>query len=103
VELLGRPIPAKTTEHGIRAVINDRPVEPVSVERYLKQKFGPMLQTVKEALNALARSLGPEDLAAKAFSLYARFRPEIPSGVRGWGAKGELDVDLIRSLAKTTR
>jgi hypothetical protein len=28
-------------------------------------------------------------------------RPAIPSGVKGWGAKGELDLGLIERLAKT--
>jgi hypothetical protein len=35
------------------------------------------------------------DGGIRAFSLYERFRPVIPEGVRGWGAKGELDLDLI--------
>jgi hypothetical protein len=103
VELLGRPIPAKTTEHGIRAVVKDRPIEPDGVEWYLEEKFGPMFQAVKEAMKALALAFDPKELAVKAFSLYEHFRPAIPSGVRGWGAKGELDVDLIRSLAKRAR
>ncbi len=99
VELLGRPVPAKTTEHGLRAVVKDRPIEPDGVDRYLEEKFGPMLHAVKEAMIALALAFDPKELAVKAFSLYERFRPAIPSGVRGWGAKGELDVNLIRSLA----
>jgi hypothetical protein len=32
--------------------------------------------------------------------LYEKFRPEIPEGKKGWGARGELDLDYIRSLAK---
>ena len=32
--------------------------------------------------------------------MYERFRPAIPEGVKGWGAKGELDLGLIRWLAK---
>ena len=43
----------------------------------------------------------PEDLAAVSRDLYDKFRPEIPRGRRGWGAKGELDLDYIRSLAET--
>jgi hypothetical protein len=31
--------------------------------------------------------------------VYEKFRPSIPEGVTGWGAKGELDLDYIRSLA----
>ena len=46
------------------------------------------------------RPIDPEDLEAKGFSLYERFRPRIPSGVRGWGVKGNLDLNLIRDLAK---
>lgn len=46
------------------------------------------------------RALPPGELNDKAFGLYERFRPSIPDGVRGWGAKGELNLDLIRSLAK---
>jgi hypothetical protein len=34
-----------------------------------------------------------------AFSLYEEFRPAIPEGMTGWGAKGKLDIDRIRSLA----
>lgn len=102
VELLGRPIPAITTADGIRAVEGDRPIEPAGVERYLRGKFGEALPSVRKAMAALARSFSPADLAPLAFSLYERFRPEIPSGVRGWGAKGELDLDRIRDLAKAT-
>ncbi|MGB7296843.1 MAG: hypothetical protein WBC70_14755 [Candidatus Aminicenantales bacterium] len=102
VELLGRPIPAIATEHGIRAVAGDRPVEPAGVERYLEGKFGEALQAVRRVMEELARSFDPDELAPQAFSLYERFRPEIPSGVRGWGAKGELDLDRIRELAKAT-
>lgn len=100
VELLGRPIPAKNTEDGVRAVVKDRPIEPEGVERYLEGKFGAMFQAVKETMEALARAFEPGDLAAKAYSLYEHFRPEIPAGVRGWGAKGELDLELVRSLAR---
>ena len=47
----------------------------------------------------LAESLEPEELSDRAYSLYEEFRPVIPKGKRGWGAKGDLDLNLIRSLA----
>jgi hypothetical protein len=34
------------------------------------------------------------------YTLYERFRPEIPAGEKGWGAKGELDLGLIQQLGK---
>jgi hypothetical protein len=30
------------------------------------------------------------------FRLYERFRPEVPEGVAGWGAKAELRIERIR-------
>ena len=99
VEICGRPIPAKNTQDGVRAVVKDKPIEPESVERYLGQKFGDELASVQEAMASLANALEPEILAEQAYGLYERFRPEIPGGRRGWGAKGELDLSLIASLA----
>jgi hypothetical protein len=50
-------------------------------------------------MNTLAHAYRPRELAADAFALYETFRPSIPAGVRGWGAKGVLDLQKIRSLA----
>lgn len=36
----------------------------------------------------------------RAYHLYEQFRPEIPAGVRGWGAAGELDLGYIEALAE---
>ena len=47
----------------------------------------------------LAKAFRPEELSQSAFSLYEKFPPTIPEGVTGWGAKGTLDTDRIRSLA----
>lgn len=99
VELCGRPLPAKMTPEGVRAVVKDKPIEPQPVERYLGSKFGEALKEVREAMRELAGSFAPEELADVAYGLYEKFRPVIPRGKRGWGRKGELDLELIRSLA----
>lgn len=99
MELCGRPVPAKNTEQGVRAVSGEKAIEPEGVARYLGQKLGDDLNSAKEVMEALAKACGPDDLAEQAFALYERFRPEIPVGKKGWGAKGTLDVGLIRSLA----
>ena len=98
VELCERGVPVQDTDEGIRAVIKDKPIEPAKVEKYLTGKFGDDLETVRQAMTELAGSLEPDDLAARAYRLYEEFRPQIPSGQRGWGAKGKLDLELIRSL-----
>ena len=99
VEICGRQVPAINTANGIRAVIKGQPIETMSVERYLESKFGESLGPALLAMRDLARALRPEQLKANAFSLYEKFRPAIPEGVKGWGAKGTLDIDRIRSLA----
>jgi hypothetical protein len=99
VEICGRSVPAVNGAGGARALIKDKPIEAVVAERYLAGKFGKDLWDVREAMNALANSLSPEQPAEQAFALYEQFHPAIPEGVSGWGAKGELDLDRIRSLA----
>lgn len=101
VELLGREVPVVHTPLGIRAAKDGRPDAPEAVVRYLEAKFGEALEPTRVALEALARSLPPRQLATQAFALYEAFRPEIPTGTRGWGAKGVLDLARIRRLAGT--
>jgi hypothetical protein len=99
VEICGRQVPAINTPDGVRAVTKDQPIESKSVERYLESKFGESLGVARAAMRDLAKAFRPEQLLKNAFGLYEEFRPAIPEGVRGWGAKGKLDIDRIRSLA----
>jgi len=103
VELMGREVPVLRTEEGIRAVNKNKLVSPGSTQTYLECKFGEHLAAVRAAMEELARSFTPDVLAARAFALYAQFRPQIPDGVKGWGAKGKLDPMLIRSLAGSSK
>lgn len=100
IELLGRGIPAVKTPEGLRAAIKGEEIDPGGVEKYLKQKFGEDLDEARAAMEKLARSHTPKRLETEAYSLYEKFRPKIPEGTKGWGAKGELDLEYIRSLAK---
>lgn len=100
IELLGRGIPAIKTSKGMRAAIKGEEIDPESVETYLKQKFKDDLDDVRAAMEKLAKAYTPKQLESKAYDLYEKFRPEIPEGTKGWGAKGELDLEYIRSLAK---
>jgi hypothetical protein len=96
VMLMGRALPVQKTKEGMRAVDKDRAESPASVERYLEQKFGAHLDDVERAMHALAQSYPPQSLAKVAYDLYEEFRPAIPAGTRGWGAKGELDLAKIK-------
>lgn len=99
VEVCGRTVRATKTEDGIRATKKDEPIDPDSVERYLDSKFGDDRDRVEEAMQRLAKAYKPQELADEAYSLYEHFRPDIPSGKKGWGAKGDLDLKLIEKLA----
>lgn len=103
VDLLGRAVSVIQKQTGLRAAIKGKAIEPESVERYLASKFGDALPEVQKAMEKLARSRKPDSLAAQAYALYEKFRPEIPAGTKGWGAKGELDLNLIESLAQVRR
>jgi hypothetical protein len=100
IELCGRPIPAKNTEHGVRAVVKEAPIDPEKVQGYLERAFGDDLAGTREAMTELARAIKPAELAETAFRLYEQFRPQVARGKGGWGQKGELDLSLIRSLAR---
>jgi hypothetical protein len=103
VDLMGREVPVLRTAKGIRAVNRDKPILPETCQVYLESKFGECLQIVRAAMEELARSQKPDVLEARAFTLYAQFRPQIPEGVKGWGAKGKLDCAAIRSLCSARK
>jgi hypothetical protein len=99
VEICGRSVPAVNTTDGVRALNKNQPIGAKGVELYLETRFGDSLDEARAAMRDLANAFRPEQLSENAFSLYEKFRPAIPGGVAGWGAKGKLDLDRIRSLA----
>ncbi|KAF2725713.1 hypothetical protein K431DRAFT_281078 [Polychaeton citri CBS 116435] len=70
-------------------------------ENALRKKFGDAEydRAIKVFTDALRSwQSDREDLDAQAFGMYETFRPATKPGARGWGRKGELDLDK----AKTT-
>jgi IS5 family transposase len=61
------------------------------------------VDTTVQPMRRLARSMPPKTLAANGYALYVKFRPGVPTGVKGWGARGKLDLTLIRRLTKPSR
>jgi hypothetical protein len=98
VALLHRAVPAKHTDDRLRALRGESPTRPESVQKFLESKSGDALGDVSKAMQEFAKSLPPSQLAEKAYTLYEKFRPEIPPGKKGWGASGKLDLDLIRKM-----
>jgi hypothetical protein len=97
VDLLDRAVPVVRTQDGLRAINKGKPGNPAQVEKYLASKFGDRLQNARAAMANLAAAHEPADLYRRGFRLYERFRPEIPAGEAGWGAKGELVLVKVRT------
>jgi hypothetical protein len=102
VEVCGRAVPAVATADGIRAASGGKVIDPDAAAAYLEGKFGDNLKAVRAAMARLARGYAPAELARAAFALYEWFRPDVPEGKKGWGAKGRLDLDRIERLARGT-
>ncbi|HUC63557.1 MAG TPA: hypothetical protein VMF53_16550 [Alphaproteobacteria bacterium] len=100
VSLLHRAIPCRRTKQGLRALSGGRPIAPASVKRYLAAKFGADLAPARSAMARLARSRPPRALGPAAYGLYVKFRPSVPAGVKGWGARGRLDLKKIGRLSE---
>lgn len=100
VPLLGRIVHVAPTAEGPRAISKNALVKPEAVERYLHAKFGDKFCAAWTAMERLAGSLSNDRLADEAFHLYEQFRPVVPSGERGWGAEGILDLDRIHELVR---
>ena len=97
VRLLGRNI--AVADSGA-ALDKGKPASATGVRTYLTRAFGDRLGEVRVAMEALAASLPPDELNRVGFRLYERFRPEVPEGVGGWGAKAVLDIRRIERAAE---
>jgi hypothetical protein len=90
VRLLGRDIPVLPGADGqLNAEVGGKPASAKSVQSYVACAFGDRLAEARAAMEALAASLPPEELHRIGFRLSERFRPDVPEGAQGWGAKGE--------------
>src|SRR3954468_14472371 len=65
-------------------------------------KLADQLAPARPVMAALAAGREPVDLYRRGFRLYEQFRPSVPAGESGWGAKGELDLTKVRALVLIT-
>lgn len=99
-QLLGRAISLTHDADGVvLAEGGGKPAPAAPVLAYVTKAFGAHLAEVRGTMEALAARYEPEELNRVGFRLYEQFRPEVPSDVQGWGAKGTLDLDRIRSAS----
>jgi hypothetical protein len=85
VDLLHPAVPAKHTDDGLRTLGGESPIRSESAQKYLKSKFGEVLENFSKDMLEPAKSLPPSELAGKGYSLCGKFRPRIPAGKKGGG------------------
>lgn len=79
----------------LRAVLNDKLVDPHSAWSHLRKRFGTALGYVMAQMDAACTAAGEEELRRTAYRYYMHIRPNIPSGTRGWGAHGRLETSKL--------
>lgn len=82
-----------------QAMVGEKPRK--GDEAALKKKFGEHeYGMVKKAFeDALASWKGKDgQLDAEAFKMYEDFRPSVPPGQKGWGRKGQLSLENVKSV-----
>jgi hypothetical protein len=100
-QLLGKKIVLTHDKDGVvLAEGGGKPAPAGPVQAYVAKAFGGHLAEVRKAMEALAAQYKPDELNRVGFRLYEHFRPEVPADVRGWGAKGVLDLEKIRSAGE---
>jgi hypothetical protein len=97
VHLLGRDVPVLEERGALRALDHDKAASPKAAAGYVERALGKDLAAVRKAMEDLAASMQPDELNRVGFRLYEHFRPDVPAGAKGWGAKGVLDLNRIRS------
>jgi hypothetical protein len=102
VRLLGRDIPVTAAADGaLHADDGGKPASAKSVQSYVARAFGDRLAETRAAMETLAASFPPEELNRVGFRLYERFRPDVPEGTQGWGAKQEFRLERIAKAGAT--
>ena len=99
VHLLGHDVPVVEVKGGVRTLDHGEPASPGPARTYVERAFGAHLPAVRRAMERLAASLDPAELNRVGFRLYERFRPEVPAGAKGWGARGVLYLARIKGAA----
>lgn len=99
IEAMGFKLKVKD---GLVVVGSDKKGRPGS-EAQLKAKFGA--EAYERTKTAFEEALegwkgAEEELNKKAFGFYEQFRPEVSAGQKGWGRKGELDLQKVRKVAE---
>jgi len=98
IELMGQIITFRVINGVRRAWIDDnKEQDPFYAWKYLQKRFGDGLGFVLKEMEIAAEEAG-DDLAFTAYQYYIHIRPDIPEGIKGWGAHGTLKISKLRDF-----
>jgi len=72
----------------------------VALERELEQNLGLLLGALDKLFKSWAEHLSRDELDRRAWGWYVRVRPDVESGVAGWGGKAEVKLSEILELRR---
>lgn len=102
LDVMSFPLPLNSKDGSKSVMMSGKP-KPQS-EPALVGKFGGegAYRSVREAMEEGLKSWNDDqnELNRKAFGMYEKFRPGVPSGGQGWGRKGELRLEKIGEVVK---
>ncbi|KAK5739427.1 hypothetical protein LTR17_005332 [Elasticomyces elasticus] len=82
-----------------QAMVGDKPKkgnETALRKKYGDEQYDKAKQAMQEGVNEWK---GKEDeLNHEAFKMYEQFRPNIPPGQKGWGRKGQLNLQTVKTV-----
>lgn len=86
----------------VRTIDRGVHVDPLRVSALLESRFGTQLVPLKAEMRRIAAIFDPQSLKSRdgqlVYDLYVKFRPDVPRGRAGWGAKGSLEIEKLRTL-----
>lgn len=87
------------TKDGLVYMGSDPKPKP-GTEETLKRRFGERYADVRGCFDTALKSWtgDEEELTKAAFGMYERFRPTVKVGKKGWGKRGELNLDTVKDV-----
>ncbi|KAK3079953.1 hypothetical protein LTS18_003512, partial [Coniosporium uncinatum] len=92
--------PAESTSSGEKA--NTKKQSNAAVVAEKEKNVGYLLGALELLFESWTSTLDKTDLDRRAWGWYVRVRPEVDSGVSGWGAKGTVKLSDILQLRRTS-
>ena len=99
IKIMGFPMVIKNEA----VIVNGKPKS--ASEANVKRKFGE--ENYDRVRQLFSTNLGSwkgaeKDLDKQAFHMYEEFRPTVAAGDKGWGRKGELNLELVERVVRKT-